>query len=112
MSVKGNIRKWIFSRDEWRCAKCGATDRLSVDHVIPKVLGGDNKVQNLQTLCVSCNIDKREDIAVYVPHRSVRKAVKKFLSRCSLVPRERDQLTRQRVFHPEQVNRRTEWTSS
>ena len=37
------------------CQKCGAADRLEIDHVVPLVLGGTNYIDNLQVLCKSCN---------------------------------------------------------
>jgi len=45
----------IFTRDGWRCVSCGASDALTVDHVIPKSRGGDNQDENLQTMCRRCN---------------------------------------------------------
>lgn len=38
-----------------RCAKCGATENLSVDHIIAFAQGGTNARSNLQCLCLSCN---------------------------------------------------------
>lgn len=41
-----------------RCLRCGSEVGLSVDHVIPLFLGGSNKLDNKQLLCVSCNSSK------------------------------------------------------
>lgn len=41
-----------------RCAWCGATKRLTVDHIVPLVAGGSNRLRNLQCLCRSCNLAK------------------------------------------------------
>ena len=40
------------------CLCCGATDNLTVDHVIPLKLGGENSVNNVQPLCNICNSKK------------------------------------------------------
>lgn len=37
------------------CANCGATDDLSVDHIRPVAVGGNNDILNLQCLCLPCN---------------------------------------------------------
>lgn len=58
------IRQWeavlnkenIFRRDNYTCQYCGTkTSPLTVDHIIPKVLGGKESWTNLVTACVSCN---------------------------------------------------------
>lgn len=51
-------RHEIFTRDDYRCQECGATDRLEVDHITPITKGGSDDPENLQTLCKSCNCRK------------------------------------------------------
>lgn len=46
------------SLDISQCKQCGATERLSFDHIIPRWQGGQNAVSNYQVLCVSCNSRK------------------------------------------------------
>lgn len=41
-----------------RCAVCESAENLVVDHIKPVFLGGATKRDNLQCLCVSCNIAK------------------------------------------------------
>jgi hypothetical protein len=54
----------VLARDNYKCVKCGASpgkDKnvlLHVDHIIPFSRGGSCNVQNLQTLCESCNLGK------------------------------------------------------
>lgn len=48
----------IFQRDGNRCINCGATEHLTVDHIIPIHKGGTNEQDNLQTLCGKCNSSK------------------------------------------------------
>lgn len=41
-----------------RCAYCGSTQRLTIDHVVPLVRGGSNSIDNLIVACRSCNSRK------------------------------------------------------
>ena len=54
-------RMEIFARDAYRCVYCGETfppDALSIDHVQPRVRGGDHSGGNLVTACGGCNVRK------------------------------------------------------
>jgi hypothetical protein len=44
------------------CAHCGATERLEVDHIVPRSRGGYSQPSNLQILCKPCNIKKRSTV--------------------------------------------------
>ena len=51
-------RNGIFERDEFRCVYCGEqfpADELTLDHVQPRVRGGDRSEGNLVTACKACN---------------------------------------------------------
>jgi len=52
------LRYTVFSRDGWKCVKCLRTDKLSVDHIVPVAENGSDDLNNLQTLCRSCNSSK------------------------------------------------------
>ncbi len=52
------LRWEVFERDDFRCQHCGSRQFLSVDHRIPVSRGGLNIIENLQTLCKSCNSKK------------------------------------------------------
>jgi hypothetical protein len=60
----------VLKRDNYKCQKCGrspATHRelfLHIDHIKPFTKGGDNSVENLQTLCNKCNLGKNNDETV------------------------------------------------
>jgi hypothetical protein len=41
-----------------RCAYCGSTDKVGLDHVIPLCLGGTNSIDNLVPCCHACNVSK------------------------------------------------------
>lgn len=49
-----------------KCAACGATENLEIDHVMPLALGGTSALKNLQMLCKTCNTRKG---ATYVDYR-------------------------------------------
>lgn len=54
-------RRNIYARDGNRCQYCGkksSTRELSLDHVIPRVQGGDESWSNLVCACVRCNARK------------------------------------------------------
>jgi 5-methylcytosine-specific restriction endonuclease McrA len=66
-----------YTAEEWnslldkyghRCLRCGKTGiKLTVDHVIPVLLGGTSNIDNLQPLCLSCNSHKHTRIVDYRP---------------------------------------------
>lgn len=53
--VKPKVRARVYKRDGHRCVKCGATRKLTIDHIVPKSRGGGNGEHNLQTMCRPCN---------------------------------------------------------
>jgi 5-methylcytosine-specific restriction endonuclease McrA len=58
--VKLNRRN-IFARDKNRCQYCGRkypTSELSLDHVIPRSMGGKSVWQNMVCACTECNVRK------------------------------------------------------
>lgn len=49
----------LFHSFGWLCLWCGDRPvRLTIDHVIPVSRGGSSTVENLQPLCLQCNIKK------------------------------------------------------
>lgn len=59
-SVKFNRRN-IFARDGNRCQYCGKkfpTPELSLDHVVPRTLGGKSTWTNIVCACTACNVRK------------------------------------------------------
>ena len=54
-------RSALFARDGGRCVYCGLEheyEELSVDHVQPRMRGGDGSPGNLVTACRGCNARK------------------------------------------------------
>jgi hypothetical protein len=55
-------RKLVLRRDEYTCCYCYKKYKhtnLTIDHVIPKSVGGINSFTNCVTACISCNRKKR-----------------------------------------------------
>ncbi|MGI9667898.1 MAG: HNH endonuclease [Acidimicrobiia bacterium] len=50
-------RRAVFLRDGHRCQYCGASAE-NIDHVIPKVQGGQHKWDNVVAACRRCNTRK------------------------------------------------------
>lgn len=56
-----------FTSEQWqklcelcnfKCLRCGRSDSLSPDHIIPASRGGTTFIDNIQPLCSRCNIRK------------------------------------------------------
>lgn len=58
------LRWRVLQRDRFTCRACGASPALSpavelhVDHIKPWSKGGETVLENLQTLCATCNLGK------------------------------------------------------
>lgn len=59
-------KKATHSKEEWieminffgKCVKCGASEKIVKDHIIPIYQGGSDGIDNLQPLCEKCNSSK------------------------------------------------------
>lgn len=49
-----------------KCEKCGFKYKLTVDHVIPRALGGSSARNNLQCLCERCNQKKADSFPIHL----------------------------------------------
>jgi len=57
------VKLEVWKRDGGKCSKCGETDDLHFDHIIPFSNGGSsNTPENIQLLCGRHNIQKRDKI--------------------------------------------------
>lgn len=63
--LPSQLRRAILARDG-RCALCGATEQLTVDHIQLLAYGGTNDPDNLRVLCRSCNSSRRRGPGTYV----------------------------------------------
>jgi 5-methylcytosine-specific restriction endonuclease McrA len=70
--VPRRVAKQVFERDGRKCRSCGAPCRFggnsvsfldtlkssACDHIFPRSRGGQNTLDNLQLLCLTCNSQK------------------------------------------------------
>lgn len=65
MAVSKRVRYEVMRRDGHACRYCGsmAPDaKLTIDHVMPVALGGDDDPSNLVTACADCNSGKTSTV--------------------------------------------------
>lgn len=53
-------RHSILARDSYTCQYCGSTRDLTIDHVVPRWVGGPQTWENLVTCCRKCNLKKAD----------------------------------------------------
>ena len=75
--IRGN--GGVFTKEQWqklkkdcgyRCLACGKSEpeiQLTPDHVIPIAQGGRNDIDNIQPLCLKCNLSKGNKHIDYRP---------------------------------------------
>lgn len=63
--ISKSDREWVYKRDGYACLKCGSPEDLTIDHVMPRALGGPDARSNYQTLCRTCNASKNATYADY-----------------------------------------------
>lgn len=66
--ARKNKNGGVITSQEWKelkerynntCLCCGRNDvKLTMDHVIPLMVGGRNSIENIQPLCLTCNDSK------------------------------------------------------
>ena len=62
------VRVAVFTRDSYRCTRCGRPGRLEADHVVPLEKGGaEYDLSNITTLCRPCHFLKTAGESGRVP---------------------------------------------
>lgn len=59
--ISGAVQQKVWAVDGFKCMYCGAKmgqSLMTIDHLIPLELGGENDVTNYLTSCKKCNKDK------------------------------------------------------
>jgi len=96
-TVKLNKQE-IFRRDHYTCQYCGKPNaRLTLDHIIPRHMGGLHTWENLVTACPACNLRKGG--------RTVEQSGMRLLSVPTAPPASADYIFGKYLLHNE------EWTS-
>ena len=63
-NINWRLRWYVLKRDNFTCKKCGRSPAkeqnviLHIDHIIPWSKDGETILENLETLCETCNIGK------------------------------------------------------
>ena len=61
--IPSAVKLAVWKRDKGRCVRCGSSENLHFDHVIPYSKGGSSLVaENIQLLCAKHNLLKRDRI--------------------------------------------------
>lgn len=60
-------QEWLDVQSKYdnKCLACGTTHNITPDHVIPLSRGGSNTIDNIQPLCLPCNMEKGTQIIDY-----------------------------------------------
>ena len=77
-AVKLNRRN-IYARDHSHCQYCGkrfSTQELSLDHIVPRAMGGQSTWENMVCCCVHCNTRKGGRTPVQAHMTLIRKPVR------------------------------------
>jgi hypothetical protein len=89
----------VSARDGGRCRKCGSTQQLHFDHVIPVSKGGANTAANIQLLCGACN--RAKGARLPVQRRRVAGVISMLTARASLRRSQRQSLARRPAVPPD-----------
>jgi 5-methylcytosine-specific restriction endonuclease McrA len=71
-------KKNILKRDAYTCQYCGRNggERMTIDHVVPKSLGGRTVWENLVSACRTCNLKKSNNPPESIGMRLLRPPAK------------------------------------
>lgn len=61
--IPSSVKQQVWARDSGKCIKCGATNELHFDHILPYSKGGTSiTIENVQLLCARHNLEKSAKI--------------------------------------------------
>jgi len=80
------VREYLLEKWHRTCAYCGAQQvPLEIEHMVPKVRGGSDRVSNLTLACVPCNQQKGRQTAAECGHPEVQALAKQPLKDATAV---------------------------
>lgn len=59
-NISPSMRKSLLEAYDYKCAYCGSSENLQIDHIHPVSKGGWKNWDNLQVLCQDCNLRKSD----------------------------------------------------
>ena len=67
-----NFGEWELLKKQYNfiCPACSRQEpqiKLTEDHIVPLSKGGSDNIENIQPLCISCNVRKHTKIIKYLP---------------------------------------------
>ena len=70
--ISKNVRATLYKRCKGKCPECGrnmsltnpraVNSYMTVDHIVPKSMGGTNNIGSLRPLCRECNIRRGSNV--------------------------------------------------
>lgn len=74
------VREYLLEKWNRKCVYCNKKDiPLEVEHIIPKSIGGSNRISNLTLACSSCNIKKGTQTAAEFGYPNIQEQANKTL---------------------------------
>jgi len=59
ISWSSSVREWLKEREQGNeCIYCGNAEKLTTDHILPRICGGEDIPDNVVSACKSCNSSK------------------------------------------------------
>ncbi len=74
------VREYLLEKWKHKCAYCGKSNTpLEIEHIIPKIRGGTDRVSNLTLACHKCNQKKGNQTAAEFGNPEIQKKAKQTL---------------------------------
>ncbi len=66
--IPTHVKVEVWARDKGKCQKCGSTENLHFDHILPFSKGGTSlTAENVRILCMKHNLEKSDKILTIPP---------------------------------------------
>lgn len=61
-----DLKEAFFRGHAYQCAFCPSTTLLTLDHIVPQILGGSSNICNLRAACQTCNTRQWQPYTQYL----------------------------------------------